>query len=64
MSMKFIYQFDEGAPLVEITLSAQADLTEILESFKGFLQAATYQFKDGDYLEIVNDNLNEKEPHE
>lgn len=42
--MKFTYQFDENSRLVEVTLSPEASLSEVLESFEGFLFAAGYRF--------------------
>lgn len=53
-NMKFIYQFDENSPKVEITLSPESTITDALEGFEAFLRAAGYCF-DG-VVDIVNEN--------
>lgn len=57
-SMKFIYQFDENAPKVELTLSPEATLTEVLEQFEGFLFAAGYRYEGT--LDFVNEHVKEE----
>jgi len=52
--MKFSYQYDKHDPLVEVTLSPQSDLGEILTAFQGFLQAAGYCFKPNEVIDIVD----------
>ncbi len=54
--MKFIHQYDENSPLIEVTLHKDSDLSEVFEAFAGFLRAAGYVF-DGN-LEIINEESN------
>jgi hypothetical protein len=53
MSMKFIYQFEELSPKIEVTLDLDRTLPEVLEAFENFLLACGYKF-DG-VLDIVED---------
>lgn len=54
--MKFSYQFEEHAPIVEVTLSSQSDLGEVLEQFENFLRGAGYQFTGN--VDIVEPEIN------
>ncbi len=49
--MKFFYQFEEHEPTVEVILSSQSELSEVLEQFENFLRGAGYQFNG--QLDIV-----------
>lgn len=42
--MKFFYQYDENSPRIEITLSVDSTLDEVVTQFEGFLLAAGYRF--------------------
>lgn len=49
--MKFSHQYDEGHPLIEVTLSSEATLGEVFEAFENFLKSCGYSF-DG-YIDVV-----------
>lgn len=42
--IEFFYQYDDRHPAVSIKLQPDADLTELFETFEGFLRAAGYHF--------------------
>jgi hypothetical protein len=42
--MKFMYQFDEHSPKVELTLSPGETLSEVIQQFEYFLKASGYNF--------------------
>jgi hypothetical protein len=42
--MVFTYQFEEGSPVTEISLSSQSCLSEVFESFENFLRGSGYFF--------------------
>lgn len=49
--IKFTSQYQDNAPLVEITLNSDSTLGEVLEAFQGFLEATGYSFKGWIYNE-------------
>lgn len=49
--IQFTYQFEEHEPKIEVTLSAESDLSSVLEAFENFLRGAGYQFSG--QLDIV-----------
>lgn len=57
--MKFTYQFDASAPLVEFTLPSDTSLPEAVAEFEKFLLAAGYCFEG--HFDIVED---ESDPDE
>lgn len=54
--MEFKYRFDEQSPVITVSLSSEATLTEVVEIFERFLKAVGYCF-DGN-LEIVEETTN------
>lgn len=49
--IEFFYQYSSTHPAISIRLAPDSDLTQLFESFEGFLRAAGYHF-DGT-IEIV-----------
>lgn len=43
--MEFFYQADEKSPAVSVRISPHSNLTDVLESFEGFLKCAGYSFE-------------------
>lgn len=58
--MKFTYQYDEAAPLVEFTLPPDVSLAEVIEEFEKFLLASGYYF-DG-HLDFTEDEEPNEDP--
>jgi len=53
--MKFLYQYDEVAPRVEITLdNPDVDLTQALEAFNSFILACGYI--PGGVIDVTDEN--------
>lgn len=42
LNMKLIYQYDENSPKIKVTLSSDASLSDVLETFQSFLVASGY----------------------
>jgi len=40
---------------IEMTISDESSLPDVLEAFEGFLKASGYHIADGSYLDIVED---------
>ncbi len=51
--IKFTSQYENNAPLVEVTLHSDSSLGEVLQAFQGFLEASGYSF-DG-IIDVIND---------
>ena len=45
-----VTRFNEGNPLVSITISQECDLSEVIEAFESFLVAVGYSLPDGAHL--------------
>lgn len=43
--IEFFYQYSDKHPAISIKLPPDSDLTQLFESFEGFLRAAGYQFE-------------------
>ena len=43
--MKFIYQYDDNSPLIQMELQRNATLKEVLEAFEDFLRGCGYYFQ-------------------
>ncbi len=52
--IEFYYKFDDGHPEIVMTLSPEADLSQLLETFEGFLRAAGYSFEG--IINITNED--------
>ena len=50
--IRFSYQFDDRTPLVEVTLSPDSTVGEVLEAFQSFLIASGYVI-NGE-IDVVN----------
>lgn len=59
--MKFTYQYNENAPLIEVTMASDTTLVEAIENFEAFLRASGYVF-DGvlDITEEENEKIEEE----
>jgi hypothetical protein len=43
---------------IEMTISDEASLPDLLEAFEGFLRASGYSIPSGSYIDIVQDDEN------
>lgn len=50
--IKFTSQYEEGAPLIEVTLSSDSTVGDVLEVFQGFLAAAGYSING--VIDVIN----------
>jgi len=57
--MKWTHQYDQSEPYIEMEISKDATLSEVLEAFEHFLQAVGYGING--HLEITNDSSTKKE---
>jgi len=56
---KFIYQYEKGSPRLEMSISREESLEDVLEHFGNFLRGVSYVFNGN--LEVVPEIEDEKE---
>ena len=51
--IKFTSQYEDNAPLVEMTLSSDSSLIDVIAAFDAFLKAAGYSYNG--VIDVINE---------